>query len=292
MEPVTPRVLLSVTHRGAGADSDYEQMLGELTQRLANALTRAGADVERLDAGLGYVPKLENIDGLLLFGDADIDPAKYATDWTQEQENRRRRNLKHLNAEADSVEISLVKEALETKTAIFGIGRGMQIINVALGGTLLPAEEIPYCGSVSAAGIRPNVIQGRAYRELVTDGERVYASGHTLLGELDQIRTIPGTTLAAALECGGGAVGVISNARMAVKTVAPGLRVSATTTDGQVEGVERDRTAFDVPLVAKAGWVLGVHWHPEEPRTPTGQLEALVDSFLAAARIKARRRKQ
>lgn len=286
-----PRVLLSSTHRSAASSPEYEQTISELNGNITKALNRAGAEVEQLDSGLSYVPKLENIDGVLLAGDADVDPSVYATDWSEEQERRRRRDLLHTNADADAVEIALIKEALAAKIPVLGLGRGMQILNVALGGTLLPLEDLPYSGSVSAAGLRPGRVTERICRPLTdNDGASVYEHAHPVIGDPDQVRVIGGTTLSAALDNSGAAVGIVTTARMAVKNIGPGLRVSATTTDGHIEALERDRTAFDVPLVAKAGWILAVNWHPEEPRTPMGQLSSLIDAFMAPARMSAKRR--
>ncbi|MFC0582923.1 gamma-glutamyl-gamma-aminobutyrate hydrolase family protein [Micrococcoides hystricis] len=292
MEPLTPRVLLSSTHRSAASSPEYEHTIRELTGNVAKALNRAGAAVEELDSGLSYVPKLTDIDGVIICGDADVDPANYADDWSEEQNRRRRRDLRHLNTDADAVEIAIIKEALGAQIPVLGLGRGMQILNVALEGTLLPPEEVPYSGSVSAAGMRPHHFPERVCRPLTDeDGNSVYEHAHPVLGEADQVRVLGGTTLSAALDNSGSAIGIITNSRMAVKNIGPGLRVSATTTDGHIEALERDRTAFDVPLVAKAGWILAVNWHPEEPRTPMGQLNSLIESFMAPARMKAKRRK-
>src|SRR3954451_12999543 len=71
---------------------------------------------------------LDVIDGLILAGGADIDPASYGAE--------RHRETKHTVPERDDFEIALARRALDRDTPLLGICRGMQLMNVARGGTL------------------------------------------------------------------------------------------------------------------------------------------------------------
>ncbi len=74
---------------------------------------------------------LDLIDGLVLTGGADIDPASYGQQAHAETVDT--------VPERDVFEIVLVRAAIERESPVLGICRGMQLINVARGGTLLPA---------------------------------------------------------------------------------------------------------------------------------------------------------
>src|SRR5205807_9026843 len=73
-------------------------------------------------------PLLGGLDGLLLPGDADVDPRHYGEE--------RRPELGGVDAELDRLELSLARWAAERGTPLLGICRGQQVVNVALGGTL------------------------------------------------------------------------------------------------------------------------------------------------------------
>jgi putative glutamine amidotransferase len=162
---------------------------------------------------------LERIDGLLLIGGADIDPAVYGA--------RREPATESTYRERDEFEIALLNGALELELPVLGICRGMQILNVALGGTLeqsLVAED----------GSNPH--------------RRVIGS-------------FEGTEHVVTLEAGSLAARAAGEERhvarchhhQAIGELGEGLHVSGRAADGVVEAIEMpDRR-----------WVLGVQWHPE-----------------------------
>jgi putative glutamine amidotransferase len=164
---------------------------------------------------------LEGVDGLVLTGGEDVDPALYGaspSEW-----------LSPPSRERDLFELALFATARERKLPILGICRGIQLINVAMGGTLyqdIPAE-------------RPSGIQHRP------DGPRD--------SRTHRIRLEPGSRAAEAL--GGTDFTVNSSHHQAIRELAPGLLATGWTEDGLIEAAE---SAGSEP------WMLAVQWHPEE----------------------------
>jgi putative glutamine amidotransferase len=110
---------------------DQEAML--LPRSYVDAVQRAGGLALMIppDARLAEDPDsvLDLIDGLVLAGGADVDPATYAAEPHPE--------TKHTVPERDASEVALARRALERDIPFLGICRGMQLMNVAAGGTLL-----------------------------------------------------------------------------------------------------------------------------------------------------------
>lgn len=164
---------------------------------------------------------LDGVDGLLLTGGEDLDPAWYEAE---------RSPLCHPpSRERDLFELALFAAARQRELPILGICRGVQLVNVALGGTLfqdLPSERP---GPVDHNPAAPRSERGHAVR--LAAGSRA----------ADALRTT--------------SVRVNSFHHQAVRDVAPSLIASGWTEDDLVEAVE---SAADAP------WLLAVQWHPEE----------------------------
>ena len=165
---------------------------------------------------------LDGLDGLLLSGGPDLDPAYYGEKPMPE--------LGTTIPAWDALEMELLRLALERGMPIFGICRGMQILNVALGGTLyqdvpsqLGAGVIDHCQTTPKCQV--------AHEVQVRDG--------SYLQELTDRRS----------------VGVNSYHHQGVKGLAGALTVAARSVDGVVEAVE-SRNFSD-------RWLVGVQWHPE-----------------------------
>jgi len=183
---------------------------------------------------------LELIDGLMLAGGADIDPSCYG----QEAHP----NTTDTVPERDAFEIALVRAAIERDMPVLGICRGMQLINVACGGTLL--QHLP---------------------------ERFGHHEHRrVVGSFD------GADHNVELREGTLAMRVVGEARHATKShhhqgidrLGDGLEVSGVSAmDGLPEAIE----------VAGARFVLGVQWHPEADET-----SSVVGALVAAAEEAAR----
>jgi putative glutamine amidotransferase len=190
---------------------------------------------------------LDAADGLLLTGGEDMDPAWYGA--------ARSPRCHEPSRERDLFELALFAAARQRGMPILGICRGIQLVNVALGGTLyqdLPSE-------------RPGAVDHNPKAER-TDRSH-------------PVRLLPGSRAAAAL--GGELVTVNSFHHQAVRELAPGLIASGWTDDELVEAAE---------TAEGESWLLAVQWHPEEmyadARAPErGLFRALVER--AAASVEA-----
>ena len=183
---------------------------------------------------------------MLLLGGSDVDPAWYGEDLHPATEV--------VAAPRDAYEIALVQAAIARDLPVFAICRGIQLMNVALGGSLI--QDIP-----------TQVIQ-----PLDHDPE----GDPAMIGHY--IEVVPDTTVAALLDAElerDGYCAVNSRHHQAVSRIAPGLRVTARSVDGVVEAVERPASRFCV----------GVQWHPES-FWRTGRFQGLFRGFLAATQAR------
>jgi putative glutamine amidotransferase len=160
---------------------------------------------------------LDGVDGLILSGGADIDPKHY-------------RAVPHpmlgtIEAERDTFELALFAEARARGLPVLAICRGLQLVNIALGGTLW--QDLP-----SERGAHPQSTRRT---------DRVH-----------QVEVLPDTRLQEAL--GTPALAVNSFHHQAIRDLASGLVVNARASDGVIEGIEGEGD----------GWLVGVQWHPEE----------------------------
>jgi putative glutamine amidotransferase len=194
-----------------------------LNDAYVRAIARAGLVplvVPPLDpATAGSV--LDAVQGLVLTGGEDVDPAEYGAAKSAETQQP--------HASRDKFEIALTRLAHERRIPTLAICRGIQVANVALGGTLI--QDI--------RRERPNTLEHDRSQDRVT---RVH-----------EITCEAGSALAGAL--GDARIQVNSSHHQAVDRPAPGLRISAVAPDRVVEGAEWNSDDW---------WMLGVQWHPEE----------------------------
>lgn len=117
-------------------------------RRLADGVWAAGGEPLSMLAASGsdWADRLRGIDGVLMPGGADINPATYGQEISSE-------HVYDVDNLADEADISLVKYALEHGIPVFAICRGLQITNVALGGTLVQHMETPHQHHVAAVKI-------------------------------------------------------------------------------------------------------------------------------------------
>jgi putative glutamine amidotransferase len=160
---------------------------------------------------------LNRVDGLVLTGGADVDPARYG----QVREER----TSQPRAARDEWEIALATAALRRGVPVLAVCRGLQILNVALGGSL--HQHLPD-----------------------VTGHDVHQPAPGTFGAVE-VSTEPGTRTAELI---GPRVHVRCHHHQAVARLAPGLTVTGRADDGTVEAVE----------VAGQAFALGVQWHPEE----------------------------
>ncbi|HEX2856711.1 MAG TPA: gamma-glutamyl-gamma-aminobutyrate hydrolase family protein [Propionibacteriaceae bacterium] len=164
--------------------------------------------------------QLEHADGLVLTGGPDVSPLTYG-----EQPHAR---LGNTLPDRDRFELALIAEARRRDLPVLAICRGIQILNVAYGGTLyqdLPSQ-LPDAIQHTQASVRQQV----SHHVAVAEGSRL-----------------------AGLVGGPGTIGVTSFHHQAIRDLGEGLTVVATAPDGVIEAVEADDQA----------WVVGLQWHPE-----------------------------
>ena len=181
---------------------------------------------------------LERVDALVLTGGEDVSPARYG--------EAPHPALGRISDERDAAEIALVQAAHELRVPTLAICRGVQILNVALGGTLIQDIPSQVGAEINHDPDTPRTSQSHG-AEIATDSRLARALGVTRM----QVNSVH---------------------HQAIRRVAPTLRVVATAPDGVIEAVE---TAPDDPW-----WCVGVQWHPED-LFDRSELDARLFSALA-----------
>jgi putative glutamine amidotransferase len=210
------------------------------------SVERAGGDPMVLKPERDVLPDaLEQCDGVLLTGGADIDPSLYG--------DEDRHSTVQIDPERDTYEVELTRLALERELPLLAICRGVQLLNAVAGGTLV--QDIPTSLPQSLTHRRPKpprVKKTRAHDVALHAGTRLADLLHPIARA--------------------GQVPVNSRHHQSVKQVAPGFVVSATAPDGIVEAIER----------AGRGFCVGVQWHPEN-YWRTGEFNSLFEGLVHAA---------
>lgn len=194
------------------------------------------------------------LDGLLLSGGEDVEPARYgeavchpSVDWV---------------AERDTVEFRLLEWALADALPVLAVCRGIQVLNVALGGSLyqdLPSQR-PGTILHDQAKAEPPVARTRP--------------SHA-------VTVLPGTLLGSII--GEGEHRVNSMHHQGLRRLAPGVTPVAHAADGLVEAVESDESRA-------SGFLVGVEWHPEELALGgDAASRRLFEAFVTAAVKRSRR---
>jgi putative glutamine amidotransferase len=209
-----------------------------------SALVRAGAaplliPVGIPDESLGEV--LSRLDGILFTGGGDVHPNRYGS--------TAHPRVEFVNEERDQIEIQLVREVVERDVPFLGICRGLQVINVALGGSLYEDLQTQYPGALQHDHDISQAREYRAHEIRVKDGSRL----NQLLG---------------LKSCE-----VNSLHHQGIRDLAPGLSVTAEAPDGVIEGIE---------IIAHP-YGIAVQWHPEWMQDHLA-MRALFSSFVDTVR--------
>ena len=210
------------------------------------AVLHVGGEVRIVDASMAAGEVIDGIDGLLLTGGEDIAPARYG--------EAPHPSVVDVDPDRDEFEIALVGEARRRNVPIFAICRGIQLLNVACGGTLVQDISSEVAGALEH---RWTVPPHKPY-DLAHE---VWIDKDTLLARLLRERLSDTDACEAN-----------SRHHQAVKKVAEGFRVSATAPDGIIEAIEDPSARF----------CLGVQWHPEN-FWRTGEFRPLFEGFLEAS---------
>ncbi len=164
---------------------------------------------------------LDAADGLVLTGGEDVDPGRYGA--------TRHATVTSVSTARDATELALLEAARGRGKPVLAICRGIQLFNVAFGGTLV--QDIP--------SQRPGALS--------------HDEGHRETARVHPVRIESGTRLAKAL--GASELQVNSFHHQAPDRIGDRLRVAARAPDGIVEGLEWGGDDW---------WAVGVQWHPEE----------------------------
>jgi putative glutamine amidotransferase len=207
-----------------------------------DALRRADARILIVSPGETNDPEeiLEPFDGLMLVGGGDVDPARYGADADVEHNYG-------VEPDRDGLEIDLLLAADRTGVPTLAICRGMQIMNVAFGGTL--QQHLPAAPGMLEHGVP------------VADT----ISTH-------DVKAAPQSRLLAT--AGVDLLACSSHHHQGIDRVGHGLVATGWSDDGLVEAIER---IVDDPY--KEGWMLGVQWHPEDTAAEDRAQQAIFDGF-------------
>jgi putative glutamine amidotransferase len=214
------------------------------------SLRRAGSRTAIVSPGETGSPEelLEPFDGLVLVGGGDIDPSRYGGDPHQP-------HVYGIEPDRDELEIELLLAADRLAMPTLCICRGMQVMNVAFGGTIHP--HLPDVPGMLAHGIP--VDDTRSLHDVDVDPDsRLYA-------------TTKSSKIASS-----------SHHHQGVDRVGDGLIVSGRTSDGLVEAIERDH---DMDLEFDR-WMVGVQWHPEDTADHDPAQQSLFDGLSLLARVR------
>jgi len=187
------------------------------------------------------VKLLATCDAIVFTGGEDVEPAYYG----KEYDTARCK----VNPGRDSLEFRLITEAFRLKMPVFGICRGQQILNVAMGGSLIVDIPADHPGDV---------------KHQIVDYLKCYHS----------VTIVKGSLLNTISQVDTGMVS--SNHHQSIEKLAPGMRITAWSTDSIPEAME-----YDNPTGKP--FFLAVQWHPERMDTESPLSMPLIRAFLQAA---------
>ncbi len=184
---------------------------------------------------------LSGCQGLLLTGGEDVNPVYYG------KENELSK-CEEIDNYRDSLEIALIKRAMLIKMPVLGICRGEQIINVALGGTLL--TDIPSDVGTQVTHRCPPGSNDCLHSVIIDKESNLFRMTGIEKGIVNSFH------------------------HQAVDLVAPGMKITAVSENGVTEAIERDSPEGK-------SFVMGVQWHPERLSADPGLSKPLADYFVA-----------
>jgi putative glutamine amidotransferase len=213
------------------------------------SIRRAGAEPWVVESGIDLpADVISRADGILLAGGGDVNPALFG-------------EAPHPTFDAaesgrDDYEIELIRRASERDLPLMAICRGIQVLNVARGGTLV--QDIP------------SELTGTLEHKLAVPPHAAVDLAHEVWIEKDSLLSrIVGDSLKSDDTCD-----VNSRHHQSVKALGEGLVTTATAPDGVIEAIEDPSRRF----------LLGVQWHPENFYR-TGEFRSLFEGFVEACKI-------
>ena len=216
-----------------------------LPAEYVDSIRRAGGIPILVPPGENQLDKLlSHLDGLILSGGGDVDPTLYG--------GQPHQTVYNVSPERDNSEAAIVSKIVESGMPMLCICRGLQVLNVALGGTLIEhipdvvGEEVPHRALPRNPVMHPVQVQSDSKLGRVLQSEQVEtASWH----------------------------------HQALDRVAPGLEVVATAPDGILEALEMPHHP----------WLVAVQWHPELTAADDPVQQRLFDTLVEVARRKSQK---
>jgi len=209
----------------------------QLPAQYADAVRRAGGIPLLIQPGETRLDELFTLlDGIILSGGGDVDPTLYTEENHEE--------VYWVNQDRDEFEVMLTKQSLDSDMPLFCICRGLQILNVALGGTLIP--HIPDAVSDAVPHRQPP-------RDPIL--HEVSINADSRLAEI----------------MGGAIVNTASWHHQSIERLAEGLTVVGHAPDGVIEAVEMPNRPN----------LIAVQWHPELTAHEDVSQQRLFDEFVA-----------
>jgi putative glutamine amidotransferase len=215
----------------------WDMQASLIPQNYADSVATAGGVPVLLPPVPGIEAAVSRLDGLIISGGPDIEPVRYG------QQAGPQTTI--VRPERDEAEIAVFRAALAARTPVLGICRGAQLMNVALGGTLI--QHLPDAVGHDGHSPTPGTMAEHKVTVAAADSG---SSGSRLAGIL-----------------GEGAHVVPTHHHQGIDKLGAGLVATAWAEDGTVEAVELDGV-----------FALGVQWHPESGENP-----ALFRALVAAA---------
>jgi putative glutamine amidotransferase len=210
-----------------------------LPENYVDAVRRAGGFASLILPGDDRPPAemLDDVDALMLVGGGDVEPSRYGQDPSD--------TVYGVEPDRDELEIALLREADERRTPTLCICRGMQVMNVAFGGSLV--QDLP--------------------------GERRFTAHGAPSGAdaiVHEVKLAEGSAIAGA--AGSDVVACSSHHHQGVDQLGDGVRATGWSEDGLVEAIEQER-----------GWMVGAQWHPEDTAPNDPAQQGLFDELVRRA---------
>jgi gamma-glutamyl-gamma-aminobutyrate hydrolase PuuD len=233
---VRPEIAVVAYHLRPGRVSFWQVGGYGVPENYIDAVRRAGGDATLILPGDERPPAqlLERFDALLLVGGGDVEPAAYGQEPSDD--------VYGLEPDRDAFEFDLLHEADRRSLPTLCICRGMQVMNVAFGGSLI--QHLP-------------------------DRDRFLPHGTPSGAEglFHDVALVRGTRIAEA--AGAETVSCSSHHHQGVDQLGDGIVAVGSSPDGLVEAIERE-----------AGWMVGAQWHPEDSAATDPAQQGLFDRLV------------
>lgn len=239
MDTPRPRILIPIPVQ------DAEKRRYTLGKNYVRSLVACGATPILLPTSLDHAAWRDvyaEADGVLLTGGGDVEPSIFGEE--------KHPTTDDINLERDDIEIALARWTLEDDKPMFAICRGIQVVNVALGGSLIQDIPSQYDQRIEHRGSAIGAARDQVLHEVCIE---------------------PGARITEIF--GAGNVGVNSFHHQAIKAMGDGLLVTSRAQDGIIESVELPGRRY----------YLGVQWHPEDMTAGREDMLALFQSFVDAS---------